>query len=313
MRFHPDVVRNMTRPGWLAIILLPVLIAAGGALWLGLQQDQGETSTTFVFGSNVGFDAPLEELEDHIADIVNSVEFGPVFERIEARVLLQADKDYTLNIGLVENTQAVVSIEVRTDRSGEADRISRIIGEEMVRFVLEGVDEAIVAEAQTLDLDLASLVEDQERLVQLAGGVDPVRTEISLERELGAVTAVGGEGPVGTVAGELRAQINNISPLADEFRRNQVLVDDLEAQIATVLVQRTEIAAATSSIGAEWYRSITPVEPTSNVPVAIAMAFAAAVPALIAAAALVALNLNRRLMARDRELSPTPDARVAAA
>lgn len=291
----------MFRPVWLGIIIASVLLAAGGGLWLGLQQDQGESATTFVFGSRVGFDAPLDELEDHISDIVNSLEFGPVFERIEGRTLLSAEDDYTLDIGIVENTQSIVSIEVRTDRSGEADRIARIVAEEMVRFVLQGVDDAIISDQAVLEQDLAAIIDDQARLVTLAGNVDPTRAEISIEREIAAINSGLSDDPIGVVEGDLRAQLANVAPLANEFRQTEVLVADLEGQLANTNVQRTEIEAATASISSDWYRSITPIEPTSNVPVAIAMAFAAGVPALAVAVILVALNLNRRLVVRDRE------------
>ena len=313
MKLHPDTLRTLAKPMWLAIVILSVLIAAGGALWLGLQQDQGETSTTFVFGNRVGFDAPVAELEDHVADIVNSVEFGPVFVRIEERILPLTDDDYELAISILEGTQSVVAVEVRTDRSGEADRVARIIAEEMVRFVLEGVDESIAQDFAALDRDLMPLTEDQARLTRLAGGADPVRTQNSLERELASITAVANSDPVGTLEGELLSQISNIRPIADEFSQNQLLVDDLERQMANIIIQRAEIRAATESVSEEWYRSITPVESTSNVPVAFAMAFAAAVPALVAALVLVALNINRRLVDRDRRLEPAPDAGIVAA
>ncbi len=303
----------MFRPVWLGIIVASVLFAAAGGLWLGLQQDQGESATTFVFGSRVGFDAPLDELEDHISDIVNSLEFLPVFERIEERTLLSAENDYSLNIGILENTQSIVSVEVRTDRSGEADRIARIVAEEMVRFVLEGVDEGIVATQAGLERDLQAIVDDQARLVTLAGNVDPTRAEISIEREIAAINSGLNDDPVGAVEGDLRAQLVNVAPLADEFRQTEVLLTNLERQLANTVVQRTEIEAATASVSADWYRSITPVEPTSNIPVAIAMAFAAAVPAFIAAVILVALNLNRRLVVRDREHGLLASGRAAAA
>ena len=118
---------------------------------------------------------------------------------------------------------------------------------------------------------------------------------------------------MGAVEGDLRAQLVNVAPLADEFRQTEVLLTNLERQLANTVVQRTEIEAATASVSADWYRSITPVEPTSNIPVAIAMAFAAAVPAFIAAVILVTLNLNRRLVVRDREHGLLASGRAAAA
>lgn len=312
MRLHPDVLRNMARPVWLGLIIASVLLAAAGALFIGLRQDQGETSTTFVFGSRVGFDAPLDELEDHIANIVNSVEFLPVFQRIEARTLL-TDDDYSLSIGILENTQSVVAIEIRTDRSGEADRISRIVAEEMVRFVLEGVDETIEVDETAIERNLAVAIEDQARLIALAGNVNPNRAEASLERQLGAITSGVDDDPVGTLEGEIRSRIANVAPIAAEFRQGEIVVDDLERQLANIVVQRAEIEASIRSVSADWYRSVTPVEPTSNVPVAIAMAFVAAVPALFAAVVLVALNLHRRLVDRDRKNESRTTPRAAAA
>lgn len=313
MRFHPEVLSNLLRPLWLGLILASTLLAAGGGLWLGLQQDQGETATTFVFGSRVGFDAPLDELEDHISNIVNSLEFFPAVERIEERTQLSENDDYTLDINILENTQSIVSVEVQTDRSGEADRIARIVAEEMVRFVLEGVDESIATDQGELERDLAVIVEDQARLVALAGNVNPTRAEISIEREIAAIRSGLSNDPVGAVEGDLRGQLSNIAPLADQYRQTEVLLDDLERQLANTVVQRAEIEAATASVSADWYRSITPVEPTSNVPVAIAMAFTAAVPALVVSALLVALNLNRRLVAQDRTRKTRSHHQAAAA
>ena len=119
--------------------------------------------------------------------------------------------------------------------------------------------------------------------------------------------------PAGTIEGEIRQRLAILEPLADEYRQNELVRGDLEAQLANITVERAEIAAASASISDDWYRSITPVEPTSTVPVAIALAFAAAVPALVASVLLVALNLNRRLHARDREADLKPEPRIAAA
>lgn len=293
------------------IIITSVVLAAGGALWLGLQQDQGETSTTYVFGSRVGFDAPLVDLEDHIADIVNSVEFPAVFQRIEDRTLLEEDA-YELTIGILENTQSVVSIEIRTDQSGEADRIARIVAEEMVRFVLEGVDTTIVTELELVEEDVANLTIDQIRLEQLAGGIAPPVAERSIEGQLAAMR-LDAEGPVGTLEGELLADLRTLSPLADQYEQNQLLLGDLQGQAASLLIQRSELDGAMNSVSAEWYRSITPIEPTSNVPVAIAMAFAAGFPAFLASTVLVLLNISRRLAIHEQVETSSNKRRVATA
>lgn len=312
MQLHPHVWRYLIRPNWFVIVLLAVVIAASGGLWLGFQQDQGETSTTYVFGSRIGFEAPLVDLEDHIADIVNSVEFGPVFERIDDRVQLEVEKDYTLEIGVLENTQSVVSIEVQTDRAGEADRISLIVAEEMVRFVLQGVDETIATNLEEVQRDLAALNDEQSQLVQLAGGVTPPQAETSIGLQLvnlrDDLTA-----PVGPLEGQLLEQLAFIEPLADSYRQNALLGADLEAEAAEITIQQAEIESATQSISSLWYRSVSPAEATSKLPVAIAMSFAAAVPALVAATVLVILNINRRLVYMARAERRANEATVAAA
>ena len=84
MTLHRDVVRLILRPAWLGLIIFSVLAASFAGLWVGLQQDAGETSTTFLFGRRIGYlNRPLPVLDDHLAEIVNSVEFPIVFERIE--------------------------------------------------------------------------------------------------------------------------------------------------------------------------------------------------------------------------------------
>lgn len=313
MQLHPQVWRQLIRPTWFLIVVLAVLIAASGGLWLGLQQDQGESSTTYVFGSRIGFEAPLVDLEDHIADIVNSVEFGPVFERIEQRVQLKADKDYTIEIGILENTQSVVSIEINTDRAGQADRISRIVAEEMVRFVLVGVDETIATNLEEVERDLAILNEEQAELVQRAGGVTPPQAELSIDRQIAVLRTTESATPVEALEGQLLAELVLLSPIADTYRQNQVLLDTLEAESAAIQIQQAEIDSATRSISSLWYRSVSPAEETSKIPVAIAMAFAAAVPALVAATVLVILNINRRLVHIARTERQSNESSVAAA
>ena len=312
MQLHPDVWRQLFKPRWLMIIFLSVLLAAGGGLWLGLQQDQGESSTTFVFGSRVGFDAPLIDLEDHISDIVNSVEFPTVFERIEQRVELEAGEDYDLEIGILENTQSVVSIEIETRERGQASRISTIVAEEMVRFVLEGVGETVATDLEQARRDVADLNTEQERLIDLAGGITPPQAEASINRQLAAVRSDTNE-PVGTLEGRMLQVLSDVTPLADQFRENQLLIDGLEAEVNAIVIQQADIDAASRSISSLWYRSISPAEATSNLPVAIAMAFAAAVPALVLATLLVVLNINRRLVYMARAERKANEAHLAAA
>lgn len=286
----------MRKPAWLGLIALSIFTAAGGALWLGLQQDAGETSTTYVFGRRVGYlNRPLPVLDDHINEIINSIEFPEVFSRIEERLLLQESSDYDIEIGLLEDTQSIVDITVRTKRSGDADRIARIIAEEMVKFVLDTQDLTIATEISDLDDEIARLEEEQSRLTALAGGVPPTTAEASLEVLLSNLRS----DPARTVAGELEGEVQQqlvvLAPLSDSYGRNAFQIRQLERDRSLAFVERQDIASSQASINEEWYRSITPVEPTSNVPVAIAMAFAAAVPAALAAVALVSLNLDRRL------------------
>ena len=290
----------MARPAWLGLIVLSILCAASGALWLGLQQDAGETSTTYVFGRRVGYqNRPLPVLDDHLSDIVNSVEFPVVFERIEERLLLKAEKDYNLTIGVVDDTQSVVEIVVRTNRSGDADRIARIVAEEMVDFVLDSQDLSISTEIDDLTREIDRLEDEQERLVALAGGVPPTTAKTNLETLLAGLISDPERTTVGPLEGAVQEQLSALTPLADSYDRNAFEIRQLQQDRAAAMVERSDISASQASINEEWYRSITPVEPTSNVPVAIAMAFAAAVPAALASTALVALNLDRRLRRDD--------------
>ena len=301
MKLHRNVPKMMARPAWIGLIVISILCASGAALWIGLQQDAGETSTTYLFGRRVGYlNRPLPVLDDHLNEIVNSVEFPVVFERIEERLLLQAEKDYDLSIGVVEDTQSLVEIEVRTNRSGEADRIARIVAEEMVEFVLDTQDLSISTEISDLDGEISRLQDEQERLVSLSGNVPPTRLKTEIEQQLAGLLANDDGTPVGTLEGLLQEQLIAVTPLANEYRRNTININRLQQDRAQAIVERSDLLASQASINQEWYRSITPVEPTSNVPVAIAMAFAAAVPAGLSSTALVGLNLNRRLNRRDK-------------
>lgn len=301
MSFHRHLVKMMLRPAWAGLIVLSILCASGAALWVGLQQDAGETSTTYLFGRRVGYlNRPLPVLDDHLNEIVNSVEFPIVFERIEERLLLQADKDYDLTIGVVEDTQSLVEVEIRTNRSGEADRIARIVAEEMVEFVLDTQDLSIATEISELEDEVARLESEQERLITLSGSVPPTRLKTQTEQQLAGLLANDDDAPVGTLEGILRQQLSDITPLANEYQRNAVNINRLLQDRAQSVVQRADLLASQASINQEWYRSITPAETTSNVPVAIAMAFAAAVPAGASSIALVGLSLNRRLNRREK-------------
>lgn len=295
----------MSKPAWLGLIVLSVLAAAGAALWVGLQQDAGETSTTYLFGRRIGYlNRPLPVLDDHLNEIVNSVEFPIVFERIEERLLLRAEDDYQLTIGVVEDTQSLVEIVVRTDRSGDADRIARIVAEEMTGFVLENQDLSIQTEIDQLTEEINRIQDEQAVLVSTSGGVPPTTAKTRLEQQLaGLLAADETDAVVGTLEGKIREDLITITPFANEYRRNAISIGNLQRQQNTAIVQQTDLLASKDAINQEWYRSITPVERTSNVPVAIAMAFAAGVPAAAVSSFLVALTINRRLRRREADLA----------
>lgn len=302
MKFHRDTFRALFKPGWLAIIVVSTLMAALAALFVGLQQDAGETSTTFLFGRRIGYlNRPLPVLDDHLNEIINSVEFPEVFVEIEDRVQLRADRDYELEIGVVEDTQSLVKVVVRTDRSGEAERIARIVAEEMVAFVLESQDLSVSTAIDELQDEIDRIEDEQETLAALAGGVPPITAQNRLERSLIAVRA--SDTPVGPLEAEIREQLSVVTPLANDYQRNTISLNNLRRQQSNAIVERTDLLASQASINQEWYRSITPVERTSNVPVAIAMAFAAGVPAGVAAVMLVALNINYRLRRDELRLA----------
>jgi len=231
---------------------------------------------------------------------VNSVEFPQVFVEIENRVQLRADEDYELSIGVVEDTQSLVEVVVRTDRSGEAERIARIVAEEMVTFVLDSQDLSIATEIDQLQQEIDRVENTQAELVAAAGGLPPTTAQNRLERSL---IAVNDSDTVDVEAAtEIQEQLRALTPLANEYQRNTISLNNLRRQQSAAIVQRTDLLASQASINQEWYRSITPIEKTSNVPVAIAMAFAAGVPAAIVATLLVGLTVDRRLRSDEQTL-----------
>lgn len=298
IRFDADIIRAALRPAWIALIVGATLLAALGALLVGLQQEPGETSTTFVFARRVGFlDRPLPLLDDHLNEIINSVEFEEVFPRIENRLLLRAERDYTLQIGQVENTQSVVAINVETDRVGEADRISRIIAEEMVAFVLAGQDLSIATEITDLETEIARLAEEQDRLLALSDGLPPDQAERRIEAELAGFVRGTVPSPGDDVEADLRTQLVELAPLSNEYGRTTRSLQTLQTRRAQTIADRHDITSGINSINDDWYRQITAPVQTSNVPIAVAMAFAAAVPAFLIASFLVLINVARRVRA----------------
>ncbi len=301
MRFDADVIKTLLRPAWLTLIVGSAVLAGLAAFWVGLQQESGETSTTFVFARRVGYlDRPIPVLDDHLNEIINSVEFPVVFERIQERLLLEENTDYDLLIGQAENTQSVVEIKISTERAGDADRISRIVAEEMVEFVLDTQDVSIVTEITDFDDELTRLREDQDRLLALAGGVPPTAARRNLEGELTAILDLDADAPVGNYEAEVRERLSAVTPLATQYERNASTIRGLERLRSRAIVERIDITSSQESINDEWYRQVTPVEKTSNVPVAVAMAFAAAIPSLGVAFLLVVLNISRRLAIERR-------------
>jgi len=322
MRFDADVIKTMLRPAWLILIVGSGLLAGLGALWVGLQQDAGETSTTYVFARRVGYlDRPIPVLDDHVNEIINSVEFPAVFIAIDERLLLEVGEDYDLSIGPAENTQSVVQIDVQTERPGEADRIARIVAEEMVSFVLDTQDVSIETEITDFDVELTRLSEEQTRLVELAGGVSPTVARRSLEAELTTlldaqaspdtddVDTPDDEAALAAYEADLRDRLTDVAPVAIEYERNASTMRGLERLRARAMVERIDITSSQESINDEWYRQVTPVEPSSPVPVAVAMAFAAAVPALVVAFLLVSVYVSRRLAVERKRVES--EARMA--
>jgi hypothetical protein len=287
----------MLTPRWIALIAVSTLIAAFAAFWLGLQAPSQHTSTTYIYGRRVGYlDRQLPVLDEHLDDIVNAVEFPEVFEAIEARTLLRAEKQYDFTIERVDDTQSVIEIQVIADRPDDAERIARIMAEEVVRFVLEGQDASLAAQLSGFDNSIASLEAEQSRLRDLSLGVSPIVAQNRIERALLEIdrSVAGAE----TREENLRADLSDIRPQADDFAQNTFALDRLYAERAITENERLDVLASIESINDEWYRSITPVEPTSNLPVAIAMAFAAGIPAAVISAFLVTLRLNQRMTGR---------------
>lgn len=307
MRIDAAVVRALLRPAWVGLILGATLLAAFAALWVGLQQQPGEQSTTFVFARRVGFlNQPLPVLDDHLNEIVNSVEFPVVFERIEDRLLLQEGRDYDLSVGVVEGSDSLVEVEVRTQRQNDADRIARIVAEEMVLFVLLGLEVDATTEIDGFESDLAVLREEQDRLISLSGGIRPDLARNTFQAQLTGV------GPVGAAQSDLRDQLDLVAPLAIDYERNESTIRGIQRQRVQAVGSQLDISSSLRSINQEWYRLITPVEETSNLPIAIAMAFAAGVPALVAATALAGLNVARRLHRDERAEQEPRSARIPA-
>lgn len=286
--------RLLGQPRWMALIIFSVLAAALAATWLGLQQPVRHTATTFIYGSRVGIlDRPDLQLDDQLNQLVNAVEFPAVFLAIEDRTLLVADDDYDFSIERVEDSPSVIAIEVKADTAGNAERIARILAEEVVTFVLRSQDDVISGEIGDVQRQLASLVEEQGRLRGLTYGVTPTRASERLEQELAAIDDLD---PVsGQFEADLLAALGVAQSNLGDYQRTQIEINRLSIDMGQLENERLDLTAAIDTVDRDWYRTITPVEPTSNIPLAVAMAFAAAVPTAIVSTTLVLLNLKRRI------------------
>ncbi len=294
------VFRMLLTPKWLLLIIGSVVAAALVALWLGFRAEPQYTATTVVYGRRIGYlNRPLPVLDDHLNDIVNAVEFPDVFISIENRTLLEADDDYNFEITRIDDTDSVVQITVDADRPGDAERIARILAEEVVDFVLEGQEITARGELAAIDDDLVILETEQARIRQVAGGIDPRASVRSAQTQLVGIRGATDDAVTGTLEGEIQARLTDLRPLADQYDRNQTELDRRQDDRARAAIELADIVSSRNAVNQEWYRSISPVEPASKTPVAIAMAFAAGVPALLAAGSLSAINLSYRLRSRD--------------
>jgi len=300
------VLRFATRPRWLALIIVSVLAAALAAAWMGMTQPPGHTSTSYIYGRRVGIlDRPNLELENQLNDLVNAVEFPAVFERIERRTQLQSDQDYTFTIERLDESDAIVAIEVRADLAGNTERISRILAEEVVKFVIQRQAAVVSGEIADVQEQVAGLVEQQADLRTLSFNVPPKTAIERIERELALLSQLDEVDPAAELA--LLDALTVVQPQFNDYQGNVQDINQLNRDLAALEDERLELSAAVDTVNENWYRSITPVEEASNVPLAVAMAFAAAVPTAIVSVGLVLLNLNRRttgkLIPRKR---PTP-------
>ena len=300
------VFRFATRPRWLALILVAVLAAALAAAWMGMTQPARHTSTSFIYGRRVGIlDRPNLELDNQLNDLVNAVEFPDVFERIEQRTQLESDQDYTFTIERLDQSDAIVAIEVRADLAGNTERISRILAEEVVKFVLESQADVVSGEIVDVQGQVSELAEQQAELRALSFNVPPKTAIERIERELAFLGELDEIDPAAERA--LLDALTVVQPQFNAYQGNVQDINQLHRDLAAHEDERLELTTAVETVNQNWYRSITPVEEASNVPIAVAMAFAAAVPTAIVSVGLVLLNLNKRvtgkLVPRKR---PTP-------
>ena len=289
-----ESARYLRKPAWIGLVLLATLGAAAAALWMGLQRQPEQTATTYVFGRRVGYlDRPVPVLDDHIDEIVNSVEFPAVFFAIQDRTLLEPERDYVFTIERLDDEESVVEVAVVAAQAGDAERISRILVEEIVAFVLDGQRASVASEIADIDRSIQALEASQRELREQAFGVSP---EVAIRQiELGLIRM---DEDSTLDEDQLRNFLIELRPLEQRYLDNTVELNAFYRDRAARLAEQSDLIAAIDSINADWYRLRTPIESTSNVPVAIAMAFTAGIPAVIVATVLVTLTLNLRVTGR---------------
>lgn len=297
-----ESLRYLRKPAWIGLVLLATVASAGAALWMGMQRQPEQTATTFVFGRRVGYlDRPVPVLDEHIDEIVNSVEFPGVFFAIRDRTLLEPDRDYEFTIERLEDEESVVEIAVVAGQAGDAERISRILVEEMVAFVLDGQQASVTSEIGDIDQSIRTLEASQQAIRDQSFGISP---EVAVRQiELGLIRM---DENSTLDDDQLRDLLIELRPLEARYLDNIVELNALYRDRAARVTEQSDLVAALENVNADWYRLRTPVEAASNVPVAIAMAFTAGVPAVLVAMLLVTLTLNLRLTGR---LIPRTDGR----
>lgn len=301
-----EALRYLRKPAWIGLVLLATVAAAAAALWMGLQRQPEHTVTTFVFGRRVGYlDKPVPVLDDHIDGLVNSVEFPAVFIAIEDDTQLLPDRDYEFTIEQLEDEESVIEIAVVAPRATDAERISRILVEKIVAFVLDGQSDSIASEIDDIEQSITTLEAAQGSIREESFGIPPgiaVRQiELSVLRMTDDSTLD---------EAELRRYLSELAPLADRYNLNTFELNALYRDRAARVTERTDVLASIGSVKDDWYRSITPIEAASNLPVAIAMAFTAGVPAILVSTFLVTLTLNRRLTGQFIPRTPRPRSRA---
>lgn len=287
------MLRTILSARWLALIIISTLIAATTGFWVGIQSETEYTATTHVYARRVGFsNRPLPDLDDHVAELIDAVEFPAVFLDIEQRTLLQADRDYEFNLSESETSDSVIEINVVSPTPGDAERINRILSESIVDFVLQRQERALETRIEGLEGSISDLLDDQDRLAQSSAGASPITLQAQAEAsliEIGTDT-----GPASGAEAIVLDLLDTVRPIAEDYAQNLDALADLRQETADARIELAEVESTRDNINSEEYRSITPVTDASKVPVAIALAFAAAIPAAVVSIGLVTMSGLRR-------------------